>query len=388
MANILIVDDHAGSRLYLDELLRVHKHNVAEASGVTQALAACRASKPDLIITDVLMPGDDGYELVRKLRMNPDLADISVIFYTASYYDEAEARALATACGVSHVISKLAGAKAILAAVDSVLGSPHPGLKNSVPEEFDREHARILNDKLYASVRKLELANASLRASEEQMHRLAESLRSALEDERARIARHLHDELGQALTMLKMSCSWVAARLQSPPEGIAERLQSSIHIADETIHTVRRLATELRPGILDLGIGAAIEWQAEEFQKHSETVCLVDLCDDDDLADSRVATELFRIFQETLTNILRHAAATRVNISLKREGSELVLEVRDNGKGITGDRIVNRTSLGLLGMRERAALIGGTFSIGNHKAGGTVVCVRAPARSSSPSASS
>jgi signal transduction histidine kinase len=290
--------------------------------------------------------------------------------------------ALAEACGVARVLAKTSPPEKILEAIDSVLGSSRFETAAVNPSEFEREHAQLLADKLFANLMELEASNKLLWASKQQLHRLAERLRSAQEDERKRIARQLHDELGQALTMLKMNCTWISARLVSPPAGVMERLQTSIQLADETIGNVRRLATELRPGILDLGISAAIEWQAEEFQNRSEIKCVVDLCEGEDLIDAGAAIELFRIFQEALTNIVRHAHATEVNITLaQRTNSELVLEVCDNGMGITEDQIANRQALGLLGMRERASLIGAEFSINGSPGKGTKLRVAVPVRS-------
>jgi signal transduction histidine kinase len=380
LANILVVDDNLNVRRYLEKLLTQRLHTVAEAPDVTRALAHCRASKPDLIITDVVMPGEDGYGFVRELRSDPGLADISIIFFTGSYYQEGDAKAFAEACGVACVLSKPAEPEKILAAVDSVLRSAKARSINTLPPDFDREHAQILGDKLFANVLALEAANAQLLASEQQLHRLAERLRSAQEEERTRIARQLHDELGQALTMLKMNSTWVLSRLTDAPEGVVERLRSSVQVADEMIRNVRTLATDLRPGILDLGIAAAIEWQAAEFQKRTEIECTVDLYEADGLIESSVATELFRIFQEAMTNVIRHAQATQVNIALKCDGVHLLLEILDNGKGISERDIANRNTLGLLGMRERASLIGGSFSITGSPDVGTTLSVTVPVR--------
>jgi signal transduction histidine kinase len=378
LANILIVDDNLNIRRYLERLLTLQRHTVTEAPDVTCALAHCRASKPDLIITDVVMPGEDGYGFVRQLRSEPDLSDIPIIFFTGSYYQEGDARSFAEACGVACVLSKPADPETILAAVDSVLNSAKANKINILPADFDREHAHILADKLFANVIALEAANAQLCASEQQLHRLAERLRSAQEEERTRIARQLHDELGQALTMLKMNSTWVLSRLTDAPEGVVERLRSSVQVADEMIRNVRTLATELRPGILDLGIAAAIEWQAAEFQKRTEIECTVDLYEEDGLIESSVATELFRIFQEAMTNVIRHSQATHVHIALKCDGIHLLLEITDNGKGISQRDIENRNALGLLGMRERASLIGGSLFITGSPHVGTALCVTVP----------
>jgi signal transduction histidine kinase len=154
----------------------------------------------------------------------------------------------------------------------------------------------------------------------------------------------------------------------------------SAHI-DSTIQTVRRISTELRPGILDhLGLVAALEWQANEFQTRTGIRCDVHGSVQDPLLESHLATAFFRIFQETLTNVIRHAGATHVSVHLREQDDRIVMEVRDNGRGITADEITNTRSLGLLGMKERAALLGGEFRVGPMRGGGTRVTVSMPAR--------
>jgi signal transduction histidine kinase len=217
-----------------------------------------------------------------------------------------------------------------------------------------------------------------LRESEQQLRELAGRLQDVREEERTRVARHLHDELGQALTALKMNSAWVLARLPDVQPNVAQMIQASMDLVDETIVTVRQLSTELRPGILDLGLSAAIVWQAEEFQARSDTACIVNVYSDVDLLEARSATEVFRIFQEILTNIARHSGATQVDVSLRREADELALEIHDNGKGITDVEINSRLALGVLGMRERAALIRGAISFTGGPGRGTTVQVRVP----------
>ena len=148
---------------------------------------------------------------------------------------------------------------------------------------------------------------------------------------------------------------------------------------DESIHTVRRIATELRPGILDdLGLVAAIEWAGEDFEARTGTPCRLDLPQDDFAVDPEQATAIFRIFQETLTNVARHAEARTVEVRLAKENDDLTLEVHDNGKGIPEDKLSRGESLGILGMRERAMLLGGELTISGPPGNGTTVQVRIP----------
>ena len=148
---------------------------------------------------------------------------------------------------------------------------------------------------------------------------------------------------------------------------------------DETIESVRRISTELRPGMLDdLGLAATVEWAAEEFASRTGTKCLLDLGAEEIAVDSETATAVFRIFQETLTNVARHANAREVKVRLAEENGDLTLEVHDNGRGIGEDELANANSLGVLGMRERALLLGGTLTIRGEPGQGTTVRIRIP----------
>jgi signal transduction histidine kinase len=163
------------------------------------------------------------------------------------------------------------------------------------------------------------------------------------------------------------------AKQQSKRAEIIEKL------ADETIHSVRRIATELRPGILDdMGLAAAVEWVAEDFQARTGTKVQLTLPEVDLIIDRERATALFRILQEILTNVARHANATQVNVRLVKEQGSLILEVHDNGKGVSKEELSAGRSLGILGMRERALLLGGKLAIGGAPALGTRVTVRIP----------
>jgi PAS domain S-box-containing protein len=223
-------------------------------------------------------------------------------------------------------------------------------------------------------------AGAKLQHSFGQMRALAAHLQSVREEERARVAREIHDELGQAMTAIKMDLAVLARDLPAEQKEPSVRIERSLKLVDETIQAVRRIATELRPGILDdLGLGAAVEWAAEEFQARTGIKCRMSLPDSEIALDQERATALFRIFQETLTNVARHADATEVDVTLARSRDDLSLEVYDNGKGISEENLVEGRSLGILGMRERALLLGGELAISGAPGRGTKVKVRVPA---------
>ena len=227
--------------------------------------------------------------------------------------------------------------------------------------------------------RERERAEENLRNSHEQLRALNTHLQHVREEERTRIAREVHDELGQALTGLKLDLTWLGGKLPRGARPLRRKIKTMSDHIDTTIHAIRRVATELRPGILDsLGLFAAIEWAASDFQERSGIFCEVKIEVEETTADPELTTVCFRIFQETLTNIIRHAKATHVEVSLTHRGDALILTVRDNGRGIAEKEIVNPHSIGLVGMRERAAQVGGDvlfFGLPGH---GTTVTVRLP----------
>ncbi len=220
-------------------------------------------------------------------------------------------------------------------------------------------------------------AEQELRASSEQLRGLAAHLLTIREEERARISREVHDELGQSLTAVKMDLAWLAARVPQKNAQMLERIRSTRQMADNIIQSVRRISTELRPAVLDLGLAAAVEWQVQEFQIRSGIQCTVRLLTRE-VIESNASTAMFRIFQETLTNVARHASATRAEVVLEKQRDRLVLLIRDNGRGFDQAVPSRSKSLGLLGMRERAAILGGRVSISSAPGKGTTVTAWIP----------
>jgi signal transduction histidine kinase len=217
-----------------------------------------------------------------------------------------------------------------------------------------------------------------LRRSHDQLRALTGHLQFVREEERTRIAREVHDELGQALTGLKLDLSWLSGKVAAD-RTLQRKIKSMSADIDDTIHTVRRIATELRPGVLDsLGLAAAIEWQALDFQERTGIRCEVKIEVKEAIWDREFSTICFRIYQETLTNIIRHSKATHVDVRLAQVDHELVLTVRDNGRGITEKEIINARSIGLIGMRERVAQVGGQVFFFGLPTRGTTVTMRVP----------
>ncbi|MBI2882440.1 MAG: PAS domain S-box protein [Candidatus Methylomirabilis oxyfera] len=222
-------------------------------------------------------------------------------------------------------------------------------------------------------------AEQEVRDSREQLRALAAHLESVREDERTQISREIHDELGQLLTGLKIDLSWVARQLPGDKGALQAKVRTMGALIDTTIQSVRRIAGELRPGLLDdLGLMAAVEWQAQEFQSRTGIRVHLTAAPSELDLDREYSTALFRIMQEALTNVARHAQATVVYIALKADAERLLLEVIDNGTGITPDALADRRAFGLLGMRERALLLGGQVVISGRPGQGTTVTLVVP----------
>jgi signal transduction histidine kinase len=218
-----------------------------------------------------------------------------------------------------------------------------------------------------------------LRKETEHLRALASRLQSIREEERTTVAREIHDQLGQALTGLKMDVALLSRRLPEDQKALADAMKAMETSVDDTIRLVRKIATELRPGVLDdLGLVAAIEWQVEDFKNRTGIQSELSSALDDSDLNRDLATALFRILQETLTNIVRHAQATCASIGIKRDDDFIIMTVEDNGKGITEREIHDPKSLGLLGIRERALIFGGEAHIIGAKGKGTAVVVKIP----------
>ncbi len=222
-------------------------------------------------------------------------------------------------------------------------------------------------------------AKVLLQKSYEEIRQLASNLQSIREDERTNIAREIHDELGQQLTGLKMDMHWLNRKIQSTDEEINKKMKDSIELVNSTIATVRKIATDLRPSILDdLGLLAALEWQSEEFERRSGTKVVFTNEAGDISVVPHAATALFRIYQEVLTNIARHAVASQVNATLKSDDKSLYFSIRDNGVGFDVNSIKGKKTLGLLGIKERSLLIGGTYEIKSKPGQGSEIVISIP----------
>ena len=223
------------------------------------------------------------------------------------------------------------------------------------------------------------IAEENLKKSHEELRELATYLEKIRESERTHMAREIHDELGQQLTGLKMDISWLNKKIQSQDEEVNTKIKDTIKLIDKTVVTVRRIATQLRPSILDdLGLIPAMEWQSEEFQKRAEIKSIFGSNVSNVEVKPEIATGVFRIYQECLTNVLRHAQASEVKSFLNIKNNRLELEITDNGKGFNIEEIEHKKTLGLVGMKERSFLLGGQYEITGKPGIGTSVKISVP----------
>jgi two-component system, NarL family, sensor histidine kinase UhpB len=214
---------------------------------------------------------------------------------------------------------------------------------------------------------------AQVRESEEQLRHLAARIESAREEERTKLAREIHDELGQALTILKLDLGWLRTNAPRRPV-VTRRIRGMAAMLDRTLDTLHRLATDLRPPLLDqLGLRAAIRALARDFETRTGVRTHVEVAAPDDPLDASLTTTAYRILQEALTNVARHAGASRVDIALRVTPRDVTLEVRDDGCGISAQELESRNALGLLGMRERARSCGGDVHVIGTPGQGTIV---------------
>ena len=222
-------------------------------------------------------------------------------------------------------------------------------------------------------------AEEELRTSHDQLRNLAAHLRSAIEEERKSIAREIHDELGQELSLLQLELGLVESRLRADQKELRKETKSMAKLIDSAVQTIQRISSNLRPTLLDnLGIGAAVEWQTQEFQRRTKIACEVSVTPPEIKLDQERSTAFFRILQEALTNIARHAHATKATVALVEGTEDVELTVIDNGVGIVPERIADARSFGLLGMRERVYQLGGIVTVNGSPDKGTHVRVSIP----------
>ncbi len=355
---VFIVEDET---IVAQDLLRMLETLGYEPAGTAvsgeQALSRIDAGRPDIVLMDIALQGEqDGIETADEIRRRFRLP---VIFLTALGDIPTLQRAKRTE--PFGYLFKPFEQREIHAAIEMAL------------------YKHAMEETLRESEAKLRDSEARQRASSEMLQGLARHLQDAGEKERSRLAHELHDELGQALTAMKMDVAWILKKLPEGETALRARAADLGKLADHTLRAVRRLSQEMRPGVLDdLGLPAALEWQAAEFSERTGIRCRVKTSLEEGRLTKDQDTALFRIVQEGLTNASRHSEATAIDIVLEETDGSVHLRITDNGRGIRDDEARGGRSLGLLGMHERAAAAGGRTSIKGAPGLGTTIMVTIP----------
>ena len=363
-AGILIVDDQEDNISLLEDMLRGAGYvSIASTRDPYEVCELYRRNRYSLILLDLEMPGLDGFQVLEGVKAVETDGYLPVLVITAQ---------------PDHML------RALKAGARDFISRPFD-LAEALVRVHNMLEVRLLH---LEAKRRTEQAEArgeqAIRASREQLRALAARIQAAREEERAHAAREIHDVLAQELTCLKMEVAWLSRRLAEPIETskqnvLQEKVGAIMDLTDKASQSVRRIAADLRPVVLDsLGLCAAIEWVAADFQKRTEIRCKASVPGQGLAMDRDRSTALFRILQESLTNVARHAQATKVEIHLWREAGEVILTVRDNGHGVPLSDLKDPHSIGLLGMRERASMLGGRCAIKAQAGGGTTVEVRLP----------
>ena len=360
--NVLIVEDDPHMLLALQELLAGPDCNIVVANSGEDAVRSALKADFAVILLDVQMPEIDGFATARLIREREGSRNTPIIFLTGA--DE-------------YAVSSFRGYE--VGAVDYLVKPMVPEVLRSKVSVFIDLYR--YNAGLAREIAERKVIEEDLRSAEERLRAFAAHMESVREDERTRLAREFHDELGQALTGLKMDLSWLEKRLPKEPDALADRMKSMFKLVDATIHTVRRISSSLRPQVLDeVGLIGTLKWQAREFQVRTGIRCKVDLPMEALVLDQARSTAAFRILQEALANVARHAGATRVDISLRVDTDHFILKIADNGRGVSEANLSNPKSLGILGIRERAFLLGGNVDIEGKGGKGTTVTLSIPHR--------
>jgi signal transduction histidine kinase len=379
---VLLVNDDAASLLALASLLDTDGtgYRVMTARSGEEALRQVLNNDFAVILLDVSMPGMDGFETAEAIHSHPRSASVPIIFITAHYADEINRLKAYQKGAVDYLFTPI---------IPQILQT-----KVSVFVELARNNLQLQRQKLeleklnhdLQEQRKQDLdhinerrqAEEALRQSQEELRQLASYQERIKEDERKRIAREIHDELGQNLLALRIDIAMLHARTGSTHPKLNKKVHAVLEHIDSTMKAMRAIINNLRPTVLDLGLNAAIEWQVKEFQRRTGIACELVMPEVEVVVDDNRATALFRILQESLNNVFRHARATRAKIELHMTGERLLMTVADNGVGIFPGCRRKANSFGLVGIKERISTLGGELSIDTAPDSGTALTISVP----------
>ena len=343
MSTILIVDDAPTARETLVAMLEGEKYQLELAEDGFQALKMLENLSVDLILLDVMMPGMDGFEVCRRIRSTPKLAEVPIVILTA--LDDRASLLRGIESGADDFLSKPLDRQEMIARVRTIT-------------RLNRYHV--------------------LMEQRENMREMAERVVTAQERERQHISREMHDDLGQALTTHMLALRDLQSDLAIPAETTVERLQTLYNQASEIFGKVRDLAHNLRPPVLDaLGLKVAMQTYCTEFSRRTRLPIIFEVDEDLPVLPDIYNITLYRVLQEALTNIFKHAQASQIWVDLTVEDQTISLTVQDNGHGfVEGNTQSN--GIGLAGLRERMLLAGGRFNISSSPVRGTIVLAQFP----------
>ena len=350
MSTILIVDDDASARKTLVAMLEGENYELELAKNGFEAIQAAERLHPDIILLDVMMPGMDGFEVCRRIRSTPHLAEVPIIILTA-----------------------LDDRGSLLRGIES-------GADDFLTKPVDRQE-------LKARVRTITRLNRYhiLMEQRENLRDMAERVVIAQEEERQRISRELHDDLGQALTTLLLALRNLQNDLSIPTTTLFERLQALHDQSYEIFVKIRRLAQDLHPPVLDaLGLKVAMQTYCEEFTRRTKLPVTIEIEDAIPALPDVYNITLYRALQESLTNVIKHAQASQVWVALNVEDQTISLTIQDNGRGFEKEKL-RSNGIGLAGLRERLTIAGGKFSVSSNPTRGTILSVQFPVPGGVPS---
>lgn len=367
---ILVVEDTPASLKLLSDLLAQEGYTVRQAQDGEMGLMSARARPPDLIMLDVRMPDIEGFEVCRRLKADSLTVDVPVIFLSA--LQDAEAKLEGFRVGAVDYVGKPFEPAEVLARVRTHLELRT--LQLSLQEMVARQTVELQSE-----IEEHKRTEYELIASQDRLRELTGYLQDVREEERACIAREVHDELGQTLTVLRIELTHLAARLDEPRVQQETRLASIFGLLDCTADSARAISESLRPGMLDvLGLGAAVDHHVQRFSDSTGVACDIRIACEDGSINERVSIAAFRIVQEALTNVARHAEARSVQVRLSQCDGLLTVVIEDDGKGIAVTPTGKARRHGVMGMRERTRLLGGSFDIQSRPGAGTRVEARLP----------
>jgi len=358
LPNILVVDDNETYLLYLDIILYDIQANIIKADSAMKALEITKDIDLTLAILDVYMPVMNGFELAIQLNLQRTDHKIPIIFLTAASPNDEKVMIGYEAGAVDFIIKPL-NRNILISKVNVFL-------------ELFWQKQRVIE-----KTENLIVSETKLLQAKKQLEQVNQHLINAIEEERTNISFKVHDELGQSMTALKMDLNWVRQNLSE--KALSERkLDKMIEMTNEVIKKVQRISLEMHPGILDdLGLVATIEWYCKDFEERTAIPCNLNLEEmDDDMSSTNLS--LFRILQEAMTNVIRHSKATTVSIELMNLRNEVIMMISDNGIGIPTRKLTSSNSFGIISMRQRARLCGGTIDFSSVPGSGSIIEIRIP----------